>query len=244
MQADIQRYIRSSASEGRETERVGPFLATFHPRDPLRYRNYAIPDDGAEPTAADVAALVAAYERRDRMPRVELVPACAPRVEAALLAGGFAVEARIALMTCARAADVEPPAGILLERPASEEDLRGLLSAQAAAFGMPPPDDAAVAEAADGALRVLAREAASGLVVGGGLATRPASGISEIGGIAVLASHRRRGIATALTARLARELLQGGVTTVFLTPGDEGARRAYVRAGFADAGEMLHLSIA
>ena len=32
--------------------------------------------------------------------------------------------------------------------------------------------------------------------------------------------------------------------TAFLRPGDSGARRAYVRAGFADAGEMLHPSIA
>jgi predicted GNAT family acetyltransferase len=58
----------------------------------------------------------------------------------------------------------------------------------------------------------------------------------------VLEPYRRRGIAGAITARLARELFADGVTTVFLTPGDDGAHRVYARAGFADTTAMLHLS--
>ena len=93
------------------------------------------------------------------------------------------------------------------------------------------------------ALRLLARDTAGGLVVGGGVATIPAAATSEIAGIAVVESHRRRGIAGAITARLAVELFAGGVTTAFLTPGDEGAQSVYARAGFADTTEILHMSL-
>jgi predicted GNAT family acetyltransferase len=90
---------------------------------------------------------------------------------------------------------------------------------------------------------VLARDVSTGRVVGGGVATAPADGVSEIAGIGVLESHRRRGIAGAITARLAAELFASGVGTAFLTPGDDGAHRVYARAGFADTTEILHLSI-
>ena len=78
MDREIQNYIRIAAANGRETERVGPFLATFNPHHPLKYLSYAIPDDGAEPTARDVAALIEAYRRRDRLPRLEFLPAASP----------------------------------------------------------------------------------------------------------------------------------------------------------------------
>jgi predicted GNAT family acetyltransferase len=74
------------------------------------------------------------------------------------------------------------------------------------------------------------------------VATVPSRGVTEIAGIGVLASHRRRGIATAITARLTADAFAAGVTTAFLTPGDHGAQRVYQRAGFADATVMLHIS--
>jgi predicted GNAT family acetyltransferase len=242
--ARIQSYVRIAAAEGRDTERVGPFLATFDRHDALRYLSYAIPDDGAQPSPEDVAALVAAYRRRERLPRLEFLPAVAPEAERALLAGGFTVEARLPVMVCdpATAVDLGAPEGIELGRPEGEDDVRGLLTAQAAAFGGSPPGDDAVARAVrTDALRVLARDTASGLVVGGGVASTPAEGTSEIAGIGVLEAFRRRGVAGALTAALARELFARGVTTAFLTPGDDGAHSVYARAGFADATEMLHL---
>jgi GNAT superfamily N-acetyltransferase len=245
MDQQIQDYIRIAASNGRDTERVGPFLATFDRHHPLKYLSYAMPDDGAEPTEQDVAALIDAYRRRDRLPRLEFLPAVAPAVEAALLRGGFELEGRLPVMTCApsRAVDLPPPDGIVIERPETAEDVRGLLTAQHVAFGEPAPNDEAVARAAERReLRLLARDTATRLVVGGGVATIPANATSEIGGIGVLPEYRRRGIAGALTSRLARELFAGGVTTAFLTPGDAGAHSVYARAGFADTTVILHMS--
>jgi predicted GNAT family acetyltransferase len=244
----LQQYVRITAAGGRDTERVGPFLATFDPHDDLKYLSYAIPDDDARPTPDDVAALVAAYVRHRRLPRLEFLPSVAPAAEAALLAGGLVVEARLPVMTCDpdTVVDLAPAGGIALDRPVTEDDVRGMLTAQMRAFGEAPPDDDAVARAfgrlGDGALRVLARDTATGTIVGGGVATTPAGATSEIAGIGVDAPHRRRGIAGAITARLARELFAAGVTTVFLTPGDDGAHRVYARAGFDDTTEMVHLS--
>jgi GNAT superfamily N-acetyltransferase len=244
----LQQYLRTAAPRGRDSAQIGPFLATFHPTDPLQHLSYAIPEDGARPTAEDVAALVAAYERHGRLPRLEFLPGAAPAVEAVLLDGGFVVEARLPAMVCTPRQLVTPilDAGLELAVPGDDADLYAMTAAQHAAFGEGPPDADSVARSRTmldaGTLAILARDRVSGEVVGGGVATVPSDGVTEIAGIGVLASHRRRGIATAITARLTADAFAAGVTTAFLTPGDDGAHRVYQRAGFADATVMLHIS--
>ncbi len=80
----LQRYLRATAARGRESVSAGTFTALINPRDPLRYLNYAIPDEGAEPSAVDVAALVEAFEARERLPRLEYVESEAPALAEAL----------------------------------------------------------------------------------------------------------------------------------------------------------------
>lgn len=246
----LQQYVRTVATRDRDVEHVGPFTATFDPRSTSPFLNYAFPADDARPTAADVATLIAAFRRRERLPRLEFLPGVAPAVEAALLAGGFVLEARLAVMTCAADTFVElaPPAGIDIETPVSDDDVRGMRMAQHGAFGVEEPevDDEEVARQrasiAAGTLAFLARDQGSGAIVGGGVATVPAEGVTEIAGIGVLASHRRRGIAGAITSALSRAAIDAGQTTVWLTPGNEGAHRVYARAGFRDTSVMLHMS--
>jgi GNAT superfamily N-acetyltransferase len=91
-------------------------------------------------------------------------------------------------------------------------------------------------------LALLARDVATGAVVGGGVATVPGDGVTELAGIGVLESHRRRGIAGAITAGLTRSAHAAGTTTGWLTPGDDGAHRVYARAGFTEATTQVHLS--
>src|SRR5947208_9833624 len=86
----IVAYLRASFAD-RNTKQVGPFLASFTPHDDNPYLNYAIPDDGAEPTDQDVQALIAAYAARNRKPRLEYLSELAPKVEDPLLRGGFSV---------------------------------------------------------------------------------------------------------------------------------------------------------
>jgi ribosomal protein S18 acetylase RimI-like enzyme len=251
----LQQYLRGAASRDRDVERIGPFLATFDPHSTIKYLSYAIPDDGARPTPAEVAALVDAYRRHDRVPRLEYLPVAAPHVEAALLAGGFVVEARLAVMTCAvgAAVDLAPEDGIVIAPPTTDEDFRAMRAAQHAAFGEiveghvdgDADDDEQARQRqhlADGGLALLARDLANSAVVGGGVATVPGDGVTEIGGIGVLERYRRRGIARAITAGLTRAAHAAGTTTVWLTPGDDGAHRVYARAGFTDTTEQVHLS--
>ncbi|WP_338059618.1 hypothetical protein [Amycolatopsis vancoresmycina] len=77
----IQTYVRKTAPRGRATERVGPFLAIFSPDTAHPMLNYAIPDDGAKPTAAEIDALTEAYRRRDLLPRLEYFTDVAPDLE-------------------------------------------------------------------------------------------------------------------------------------------------------------------
>jgi ribosomal protein S18 acetylase RimI-like enzyme len=247
--ADIQSYIRGAASRPRHTERIGPFLATFSRRGDNPYLNYAIPDDGAEPSPDDVAALITAYLQRGRVPRLEYLPSVAPAVETALLVRGFTVEGRLPLMVCTPGAEREMPAppGIELIGPRSDDEFFAMISAQNEAYGelTPTPDQIAAQRAvvAAGAITVLARDAATAEPAGGGICDVPANGITELAGIGVRPSFRRRGIAGAMTVRLARDAFGVGVTTVFLMAGHNEERRIYERAGFVRIGEILHISL-
>lgn len=249
MSALIQDYIRRTAADGRDTERIGPFLATFTPDNPNPYLNYAVPDADARPTTDDVAGLVAAYERRGLTPRLEYLPRLAPGVESALLAGGFTVEGRPPLMTCRRGEEraVPTPAGTELVEPVTDDELRGMMTAQGQAFGeTAPPGDERVADLrrsiAGGLLTVYARIADTGDAAGGGVCTAISDSVGELAGIGVREAYRRRGIAAAVTAFLTASAFRAGAVEVFLTPGDDGAERVYGRAGFRTTDEVLFVS--
>jgi GNAT superfamily N-acetyltransferase len=108
---------------------------------------------------------------------------------------------------------------------------------QQVAFGE-QPDPSATADPGV-PFAVLAR--VDGVVAGGGMALDVARETTEIVGIAVAEPFRRRGIAGAVTAELARLAFAAGARTAFLTPGDDTAQRVYTRAGFAPTDVMLHL---
>jgi predicted GNAT family acetyltransferase len=247
--AQIQSYIRIAASRTRDTERIGPFLATFSRHSENPYLNYAIPDEGAKPTAAEMGALVAAYRRRNRLPRLEYLPGVSPDLESLLLAAGFSVEQRFPLMICVpgRQDAVPAPPGIDLLATISDDEILAAITIQNAVFGDPPPgpEEAEGRRAAIkvGGRSVLARERRTGAPVGAAMYDVPADATTEITGVAVHPAFRRRGIGGALTARLTDDAFAAGITTVFLTPGDAGAERVYARAGFATTSEVLHISI-
>ena len=233
----IQAYLGATLPADRELVELDGLTASFHPRDPLRYRNWALPG----PPPWDLDGLVDAARARQRVPRLEFVESCAPGLPEALEQAGFTREARLDLMTCTPPAHVTlpPPPGVGLEvlaPDAPRETVRTMLAAQRAAFadaGEPDEDD--VARYAE--VGVLAR--VDGRVVGGGVLASPRDGLCELAGIGVLEAHRRRGIAGAVTSALAREAFARGVEIAFLTPGDADTRRVYERAGFAATSAVL-----
>jgi len=238
----------ASAGRGREVVRAGPFTVTITGHDANVFLNYAIPDAGATPSDADIAALLEAFISRGRTPRLEYLPGLAPAVEPALLAAGFVVAERLPLMECPPGAEIDQPVptGIELAVPASDDDLLGMLSAQHEAFGEPAPSAEHLADAREkataGRFQLLALDTASGEVVGGGLALPVHDGISEVAGIAVRPKYERRGIGGALTLRLTRDAHAAGASLVYLTPGGDAQERVYARVGYRRTGSVLFLS--
>jgi GNAT superfamily N-acetyltransferase len=179
-----------------------------------------------------------------RTPRLEYLPDTAPAAEAALLAGGFEVELRTTVMTCtpARVAAPPVPEGVVLEALGAHSSLRdvnALQAVQARAFGDEPEPYSTRPHWLGLYVAVLVRS--DGVPAGAGMSLAIAEGTTELVGIAVAKPFRRRGIAGALTAELARRAFALGARSAFLTPGDAGATRVYARAGFRETDAMLHL---
>jgi ribosomal protein S18 acetylase RimI-like enzyme len=247
----IQTYVRKTAPRGRTTEQVGPFLATYSPGTAHPMLNYAIPDDGARPTAAEIGALTEAYRRRDLLPRLEYFTDVAPDLENLLVEAGYGLERRVPLMTCSPAGFVDHPApdGYAVREPESDEDYRRMRAAQNQAYGEPDEEvtdqdvEKAKKSTAAGVVSALVEHLATGEVVGGGVALEIVDDTTEIAGIGVLDTHRGRGLAGALTAFLTRDAHAKGARTAFLTPGDLGIGRIDARVGYQPAGECVHLSL-
>jgi ribosomal protein S18 acetylase RimI-like enzyme len=194
-----------------------------------------------------VRALVRAYRRHRRKPRLEYIASLAPAVEPALLEAGFEVEGRLPLMTFEGVRAERVPDAIELVEPSSDEEFRGVAAVQWEAYGETgevPVELVAVQRRLLelGGLVVLARDVQTGEPVGGGASTTPHEGATEVTSIAVSERYRRRGIAEAMARRLAREMHGRGNDLVFLMAAGEAEERIYARAGFQTISDILHIS--
>lgn len=233
----IQSCLRAGIVD--RAERIGPFLALFNRNSGNPFRNYAVPDDRAEPTAAEVADLVGAFHRLDRLPRLEYVRP-APAVDAALTAAGFDVRPTLGLMALESFADTTDPDGYAIVVAPDDSRFGAAVRAQNTAYGEPDtePDPTGLARTvAGGGGVVIAVHTADDTVVGAGLFTPPRDGLTEIAAIGVLPEHRRRGVASAITARLTAEALRRGADPFLQVEHDE-PRRIYEKIGYRTIGEL------
>ncbi|MET7470711.1 GNAT family N-acetyltransferase [Micromonospora sp. NPDC005686] len=249
MDARIQQSVVVNLSRRPAPVEVGPFVIGLDPTTASPYVNYATPRPGAAVTAADVAALVAAFHATDRKPRLEYVTSCVPDLEALLTAAGFTVEARHTYLVCAPGTLASPPVPdhLSLCEPGGDSQRAALISAQNEAFGGDP-----VASEADVA-RLRRQQDAGGVVVmavtedggcaGGGGAAAPVGAVSEVAGIAVRAPYRRRGLASAITADVTRRLFSAGTEVAWLEAGGEDSWRVYERVGYRPAGRRLYTAM-
>lgn len=244
----IMAFVRASRNV-RNLRRVGKFALLLAEGTKLRFLNYAIPDDGADPSPAELDELVAAFRAADRMPRLEFLPSMAPALERRLVEHGFMVEQRLPLMTCtpSSVSDLVAPSGTLLAEPHDDATFGAMAVLQHDAFeDAEPVTDATIARLRNsrdrGVRAVVANDAADGRVVGAAQTGAPAGGATEVFGVAVAPSHRRRGIAAAMVASLANQAFDAGLTTVFLeaAPGADGA---YRNAGFRGTSTSVHISL-
>lgn len=248
--SNIHAYLRAPAANI-HLERVGPFVArltlgTSHPM-----LNYAVPDDGASPSAGDIRALIELFERRDLKPRLEYEADAVPVLEELLVAAGFDLEARLPLMGCrpADAQPIQPSLPFTVAKAETDADHADAMIVADEAYGEPkrrPRRGLVTARremtAAGGAV-VLARERGTGTAVGSGLFPPPRAGVSELAAVGTREAFRGCGVATAVTSHLVGCARHNGVEFLWLTPEDDRAERIYGRVGFARlGGHMVHIS--
>ncbi|MFI0895712.1 GNAT family N-acetyltransferase [Streptomyces sp. NPDC020983] len=227
---------------------AGGFVAGFDPGTDSPYVNYATPLPGAEPSARDVAALVAAFRERGLLPRLEFVPQAAPAVATALRAAGFRTEAVHDYLVCTPRTLAVPASGVHVETPSTDADFAAVDAALAEAFGgaFPPSPEGARrlrrTQESGGAVRFV-RLPGGTECAGGGSCSAPAAGTAELAGLGTRPAHRGRGIAAAVTAALAAALFARGASSVWLESSGPDARRVYVRTGFRPAGTRLYVSL-
>jgi predicted GNAT family acetyltransferase len=126
---------------------------------------------------------------------------------------------------------------VLVTTISPNELIREAMTINERAFDPHAPEvDAVTAEAfrpsLNGCAAVTARWA--GQCVAGGMFTRIRGGVTELTGIGTLQTHRRRGFAGAVTARLTQAAFDAGARIVFVTTDNHAARRVYRRVGFLD----------
>jgi ribosomal protein S18 acetylase RimI-like enzyme len=231
----LQAFLRATAAGGREAVRVDPFEAYFDPSDEMKYLNYAIPNDGAEPSAEAVEELRAAFRARSRLPRLEWIAEAAPLVADAVGRAGMREELATPLMACSRSELRGPAVDAEIARVSAADALEAL-NVQRVAFGQEPVDHAGER----GSRTMLAR--IDGRVVAAAGWAAVIGGVSEIVGVATAEAFRGRGLAGALTAAATEAAFREGAELCVLSPGDETAQRVYARAGFSRVATMLHWS--
>jgi ribosomal protein S18 acetylase RimI-like enzyme len=246
----IAAHMRAAVGR-RQGDQAGPFCIGLDPHSNDPFRNYAVPVDGARPTPDDVQALVASFRQHGRIPRLEYVEASAPEVEAALTAAGFTVELRTPVMVSGPGIVLTPrePAGITVRTAAGDTDLHAATAVQHEAYEMPQPPGPHEVERLAGVIRrggvvSVAVDDASGQIVGTGLVdvTGPGTGTGELAAVAVRAAFRRRGIASALSAHLAKTAHSRAITLVFLEA-EPGEEQVYRRTGFVDVTTKIWMSL-
>lgn len=248
----LQAHLRESARLRYDAVPAPPFTLFLHPASSLPESNYAIPDEALDAApVGGLGALRGAFLARARHPRLVFVQAYAPALAAACAAAGWLEMEREHLLI-ATPATLQPPAPVpgleieMLDAHAPLAAIRENLDTNEQGFN---PDQAAPATEADalvfreglGASRAFTARL-GGQAVAAGMFTTPQAGVTELAGITTLPPFRRRGIAAALTAAMARAAFDSGLDLVFLGAHEAATVRVYERVGFQPCSVLLTYS--
>ncbi len=254
--AEIERYYDAVPRPVASTEEVGPFTLFVADHD-IGWQFYARPRLGlAEQVGeVDVRRLFDRQVELD-LPRTlewvdETTPSLLPAVRRALAtaaSAGVHIELELCpLLVLPTDAPVEEPGVTTRALSPDDEDLPLTVGTVHAAFD--GSDD--VAERPVGKrgelierdlLVLVAAYDDQGRVVGGGSAA-PRGDAAELMGIGVPPFARRRGVGSAITRALVREVRARGVRTVLLSAASEAAASIYRREGFRDVGTACILEL-
>jgi ribosomal protein S18 acetylase RimI-like enzyme len=245
----LQASTRALAGRNRDTVRVAPFTAFVDQRRSMKYFSFAVPDVGTGAEAgASLDALRGAFTERGRNGRVELVDELTPELPAALEAAGWVLSERVPIMACTPDTLVSPPApdGVEVITPgadASDEIARGWHETLGIAFGDGFEESEIDVWRERAPVSFYAAALLDGEVIGTAAASPLSEGTSEIGAVATLPEHRRRGIGGLLTAHATAAAFAAGAEIVWLTSFPE-AESIYARAGFSVVGSAANYDAA
>ncbi len=253
----IDRYLDAAPRPDAGVIDTGAFTL-FVSRTPWRY--YARPALGLDRPIqkADLDALAVLCEELGVALEIEWVREARPELEAVAALYGLDLRTHSLLSAAAERVHAAEVDGVTIRVVSSSED-PALVAGRAVAdvsfgFGGTATGNPGAAErnaaelllspelvahlryrAASGLTVTAVAEAALAGVVAVG-AYQPVGDAAELVAIATLPCARRRGVAGALTARLARHALDHGVSTLLLSAQDDDVARIYQRAGFARVG--------
>jgi ribosomal protein S18 acetylase RimI-like enzyme len=228
---------------------------------------YARPRRGlrAPVTAADIR-MVRARQRELVIPEsFEWIEEVAPEMASAAAEAGLEVRAHPLMVltvppATALAAGPRPlPPGMTVRAvPAEDAELDRIWAVPAVAFGHPGTAvgqagtverDKMAADYDGGTIEMLRERLRSGQSVvaaafgpDGPVAAgscQAVDGVAEITGVGALPASRRQGLGAAVTALLARDALERGVDTVFLSASNDAVARIYARIGFREIGVAM-----
>jgi len=240
-------------------DKFGP-LVLFVPTGP-GWPYYARPSRGSRPpvTAGDVRAIRARQRELIIPESFEWIEQVAPEMAAAAAEAGLEVRRHpLMVLSPPLRAPVLPPGVTVRVISPEDPELDRIWAVPAVAFGHPgtaageagPAERDKIAADHDGGTMAMLRERlrsghsvlAAAFGPDGPLAAgshQAVDGVAEITGVGVLPSSRRRGLGAAVTALLARDALDRGVQTVFLSASDHAVARVYARTGFREIGTAM-----
>ena len=251
----IDGYLDAVPRSVARAETVGA-LTLFVNEGP-GWRYYARPTPGAGPVSAeDVRIARQRQVDRGHPQAFEWIAELNPEMAGAAQEAGLTTQEHpLMLLGKAESAPVEPPPGVQIRLIGPDDDLASAMAVAELGFGQPGTEvgqlgpaalpkavadlDAGTVEFTRGriadAYTITAVATMEGVPVASG-AHNPVGLITELVGVATLPSHRRRGIAAALTSFLVRDARDRGVETIFLSADSSAVARVYQRIGFRTIG--------
>ncbi|MFI0236169.1 GNAT family N-acetyltransferase [Streptomyces sp. NPDC016845] len=222
------------------------------------YARPALRPDAPPPGAADVRAVRARQRELGAPEAFEWVAETTPGMRAAVEEAGLQVSEH-PLMARDAAAPLPGPHPLVRVLDARDPFLAAALALPYVAFAQPGTavgsaggaelSAMVVERAGDGSVPehqeriragrlVLAAAVEDGVVLCSGMHL-PVGDVTEVAGVGTLPAARRRGLGLAVTAALVSEAVASGISTVFLSAGDDDVARVYARLGFEPVGTAM-----